>query len=93
MSGKMQTQKKVSFLITKNRFLSTLGQELFVIIWPVMLPLHLNTAQYVHILRYALPALLQDVPLDIQRRMWYQHEDATPHFSLQIREHLRGTFG
>ena len=35
---------------------------------------------YSAFLEWTLPELLEDVPLDIRRRMWYQHDGAPAHF-------------
>lgn len=44
--------------------------------------------RYVHHLQNTLSELLQDLPLQLRRDMWFMHDGAAPHFSLNIRNHL-----
>jgi hypothetical protein len=62
------------------------------IIGPYLLPDHLNGPTYLGFLRHILPELLEDIPLGARRRMWFQHDGAPPHFSIDVRNHLNMTF-
>ncbi|GFU46221.1 hypothetical protein TNCV_2155541 [Trichonephila clavipes] len=39
------------------------------------------------------PDLLQDVPIVLRNRMWFQHDGAPAHFSPDVRSYLNATFG
>lgn len=60
---------------------------------PVILPPRLNGAAYLQFLQNTLPELIDDVPLAVRRNMWFQHDGAPPHFSIDVRAHLTATFG
>lgn len=60
---------------------------------PYMLPPRLNGDNYLAFLQQMLPELLEDVPLDIRRNMWFQHDGAPAHFTLAVREYLTATYG
>jgi hypothetical protein len=62
------------------------------VIGPYLLPPRLNGHLYLEFLQHVLPELLQDVPLDIRRDMWLQHDGAPAHFSLRVREYLNDQF-
>lgn len=62
------------------------------LIGPVELPARLGGLQYLEFLREVLPQLLEDVPLNIRRIMWYMHDGAPPHFSLPVRQFLNENF-
>ncbi|GBM87535.1 hypothetical protein AVEN_21990-1 [Araneus ventricosus] len=36
--------------------------------------------------------LLQDVPIVIRKRMWFQHDGAPANFSIDVRNYLNATF-
>ena len=36
---------------------------------------------------------LEDVPLHIRGRMWYQHDGAPAHFAIPVRQHLNAVYG
>ena len=42
---------------------------------------------------YVLPELLEDVPLNVRQRMYFQNDGAPAHFSIALRNHLRAKFG
>ena len=58
-----------------------------------MLPLRLTGGTYRVFLEEVLGDLLEDVPLDIRRGLWFQHDGAPPHFALDVRNHLNRRFG
>jgi hypothetical protein len=43
-------------------------------------------------LLYALPYLLEDVPLAVRAPMWYMHDGALAHFSCAVRDVLNNTY-
>ncbi|KMQ84872.1 hypothetical protein RF55_16973 [Lasius niger] len=62
------------------------------LIGPYLLPPRLNAYIYLQFLQHVLPDLLEDVPLNIRRDMWFQHDGTPPHFSLDVREYLDQNF-
>lgn len=62
------------------------------IIGPYLLPPRLNGHIYVQFLEQILPEFLEDVPLNIRRGMWFQHDGAPAHFSLEARQYLNEVF-
>ena len=62
------------------------------LIGPFPLPPRLTGAVYTVLLRDTLPGLLEHIPLESRRRMWFQHDGASPHFSHHTRQHLNRTF-
>lgn len=62
-------------------------------IGPYLLPTRLNGESYGIFLEQVLPELLQDVPIVIRNRMWFQHDGAPAHFSTDVRTYLDATFG
>lgn len=63
------------------------------LIGPYLMPSPLNGQRYGTFLRETLPLLLQDVPLDVRRRMWFQHDGAPAHSSRIARQYLNERFG
>ena len=57
------------------------------LIGPYMLP-SLTGHAYTIFLRDFLVELLEDVPLETRRRMWFQHEGAPAHYYDEAREFL-----
>jgi hypothetical protein len=43
-------------------------------------------------LEQSLPALLEDVPLHVRRKLWFMHDGAPAHFSMYAREYLNAVF-
>lgn len=52
----------------------------------------LNGANYLHFLNYTLPVLLENVPLQLRRNMWYQHDGAPPHTTGAVGDFLNERF-
>jgi hypothetical protein len=48
---------------------------------PHVLPVHLTGNDYLQFLRKELPVMLEDVPLTVQQKMWFQHDGALAHQS------------
>lgn len=72
-----------------NMWAGIVGERL---IGPIMLPPRLTGTVYLNFLRYTLPELLDELPLDIRRNLWFQHDGAPAHFSHVVREHLDDRF-
>ncbi|XP_026829886.1 uncharacterized protein LOC105283860 [Ooceraea biroi] len=64
-----------------NIWAGIVGENLIV----YLLPPRLNAHIYLQFIQNILPGLLQNVPLDIRRDMWFQHDGAPAHFSLNVR--------
>ena len=62
------------------------------IIGPHIFPGHLTGEMYSTFLDLTLPQLLEDVPLNILCRMWYQHDGAPAHFSIAARQVLNDKY-
>lgn len=63
-----------------------------VLVGPVFLPTQLNGERYLDFLQNLLPGFPAEIPLQIRRFMWYQHDGAPPHFPLDVREYQNATF-
>lgn len=59
---------------------------------PYFMPPRLNGEVYMHFLDQSLPELLEDIPLVIRQRMWFQHDGAPAHSSYEISHHLDTNF-
>ncbi|XP_076246510.1 uncharacterized protein LOC143186686 [Calliopsis andreniformis] len=62
------------------------------IIGPYLLPDRLDGGAYKAFLQHVLPDLLEDVPLEVRRNMYYQHDGAPAHYDAQVRAYLTETF-
>jgi hypothetical protein len=47
---------------------------------------------YLDFLVNTLPHLLEEVPLRVRLSMWYMHDGAPAHFSIQVGNHLNNTY-
>jgi hypothetical protein len=74
---------------TVNVWCGLIGDQL---IGPYIFPQRLTGAIYANILRDELPALLENVPLQTRRQMYYQHDGAPPQFSQVVRQYLDHEF-
>lgn len=63
------------------------------LIGPYLLPNKLNGAIYTRFLEDILDELLENVPLNIRRHMWFQHDGAPAHFDGGARNVLNRRFG
>lgn len=52
----------------------------------------LNGERYLHFLREDLPTLLDDVPLAVRARMWFQHDGCPAHRSRCVTQYLHSQF-
>lgn len=59
---------------------------------PIFLPPRLNGQLYHDFLLEQLPLALEDIDIQTRLNMWFMHDGAPPHFSLQVREHLNNVF-
>ncbi|RLU25697.1 hypothetical protein DMN91_001854 [Ooceraea biroi] len=62
------------------------------VIGPYFLPPRLTGQLYAELLANQLPALLEDVPLDVRAELIFQHDGAPAHFSRQVRNLLDARF-
>lgn len=58
------------------------------IIGPFELPEALTGEAYLHFLQNNLPDLLEDVPLETIRNMWFQHDGCPAHYARPVRDFL-----
>lgn len=72
-----------------NVWAGIIGEHL---IGPVVLPARLNGEMYLNFLQETLPDLLDDLPLLFRVGMWFLHDGAPPHFTLNVRNHLHVQF-
>jgi len=72
-----------------NVWCGVIGNRL---IGPYIFPQRLTGDIYANVLQDELPALLENVPLQTRRQMYYQHDGAPPHFSQVVRQYLNQSF-
>lgn len=72
-----------------NVWAGILGNSL---IGPYILPNRLNSPTYLVFLRDILPELLEQIPLNQRRQMWFQHDGAPAHYGNIVQEFLNQTF-
>lgn len=72
-----------------NIWAGIIGDKL---IGPYLLPPRLNAQVYALFVQDTLPELLDDVPLDVRQRMWFQHDGAPAHFGAAARQCLDHSF-
>jgi hypothetical protein len=58
------------------------------LIGPYLLPLRLTGDIYLTFLQDTLPELLEMVPLEVRREMWFKHDGAPAHFTDIVCEYL-----
>ncbi|RZB39604.1 hypothetical protein BDFB_013203, partial [Asbolus verrucosus] len=89
MCGQMQTPMLTvsstfrtfrTFQFSINLWAGLVGHN---IIEPFELPHRLNGNSYYEFLSRDLPGLLENVPLQLRRDIWFMHDGAPPHFSLR----------
>lgn len=62
------------------------------IIGPFIFDGRLNGATYLEFLRNQLPILLEDVPLETRRNLWFQQDGCPAHYSREVQEFLNLQF-
>lgn len=62
------------------------------VIGPHFLPQRLNGVTYRNLLEHELPILMENVPLDIRRNLWFMHDGAPPHRGQVVTEYLNEHF-
>lgn len=72
-----------------NVWAGIVGQHL---IGPYFFEGILTGAVYLRFLQTELETLLENVPLNIIRRLWYMHDGAPPHYSNDVRRYLDNVF-
>ena len=60
--------------------------------WSIHFPATSDRCYLRQLFRDELPALLENVPLQTRRQMYYQHDGAPPHFSQVVRQYLDHKF-
>jgi hypothetical protein len=63
------------------------------LIGPFVLPARLTGENYLNFLNVDLPGLLEEIPLEIRRAMWFMHDGAPAHFTLNVRHFLNVSYG
>jgi hypothetical protein len=58
-----------------------------------VLPARLTGENYLNFLNVNLPGLLEEIPLEIRRAMWFMHDGAPVHFTLNVRHFLNVSYG
>jgi hypothetical protein len=53
----------------------------------------LTGENYLNFLNVDLPGLLEEIPLEIRRAMWFMHDGAPAHFTLNVRHFLNVSYG
>lgn len=59
---------------------------------PYELPHRLNGNAYLNFLQNELPILMEDLPLDLRRRIWFMHDGAPSHYDRHVQDHLNNVF-
>lgn len=62
------------------------------VVGPVFLPRRLTGENYLAFLREDLPELMDDLPLLVRANMWFLHDGAPPHYTLDVHQFLNNTF-
>lgn len=62
------------------------------LIGPFVLPNRLTGNDYLLFLQNYLQELLEEVPLNVRRQMWFLQDGAPPHFNHVVRQHLNNVF-
>ena len=59
---------------------------------PVILPGNLTGDSFLLFLQEILPALLDDLPLNLRQNLWFQLDGAPAHFAINVRNYLHQVF-
>lgn len=84
--------KRHSFQVrfSLNVWAGIIGDQL---LGPYFIDGHLTSATYLEMLQYVVEEMLEEVPLAVERNMYYQQDGAPPHYGRQVREYLSDRFG
>jgi hypothetical protein len=63
-----------------------------IVVAPYLLPDSLTVQRYCDFLETVLPGLLENVPLAVRQRLWFQHDGAPAHYEEDVRQWLNATF-
>jgi len=78
-------QNRNQYQFNINVWAGIVGEQL---LGPYFFSGSLSGHRYLEFLQNYLPDLLEDVPLEIMRRMWFVHDGAPAHFQLNVRQFL-----
>lgn len=85
--GTIQTRNQHRFMV--NVWAGIVGNHL---IGPYFIDGILTGQKYLNFLQNEFWNLFDDVPLQTRRNLWFMHDGAPPHFSLDVRHHLNRKF-
>ena len=80
---------KVQRRFSVNVWCGLLGNKF---VEPFVFDNNLTGNTYEVFLRNELPGLLEDIPLMIRSKMYFQHDGAPPHYTRHVREYLNESF-
>lgn len=63
------------------------------IIGPIFIRHRLTGNVYLHLLENEIQQQLNDLPENLRRNLWWQHDGAPPHFAANVREFLNDSYG
>jgi hypothetical protein len=63
-----------------------------IVVGPYLLPDRLIAQRYRDFLETVLPGLLENVPLAVRQRLWFQHDGAPAHYGEDVRHWLYATY-
>jgi hypothetical protein len=63
-----------------------------IVLGPYLLPDRLTANLYRDFLENVLPGLLEDVPLAVRQKLWFQHDGTPAHFGEDVRQWLNATY-
>jgi hypothetical protein len=63
-----------------------------IVVGPCLLPDRLTAQRYRDFLETVLAGLLEDVPLAVSQRLWFQHNGAQTHYGDDVRQWLNATY-
>ncbi|CAK9794551.1 hypothetical protein ANTPLA_LOCUS15 [Anthophora plagiata] len=62
------------------------------VVGPYILPDRLNGLTYRNFLKHVLPGLLEEIPLEVRRNMYRQHDGAPTHYAANVQAYLDQAF-
>jgi hypothetical protein len=82
-------ERKYQHRFSVNMWCGVIGEQL---IGPYFSEQSLTGDIYANFLQDELPALIENVPLQTRRQLYYQHDGAPLHFSQVVRQYLNHKF-